>query len=96
MAWISIAVIRPSRRIPSLIRACTPGRALPNEVSSRRVTRIMTGLPIFLDSRIGICACGYPLILLPNPPPVNSLMSTTSDGSIPAYRAIGPTARAVL
>ena len=57
MEWTSRAVIRPSRRMPSRMRAWMPGRALPNEVSSRRVTRIMTGLPIFFDSSMGICAC---------------------------------------
>ena len=57
MPWMSRAVMRPSARIPSRMRAWTPGRPRPIMFSSRRVMRIMTGLPIFFDSRMGICAC---------------------------------------
>ena len=42
---MSIAVTRPSRRNPILIRPCIPGRARPMKCSSWREIRIITGLP---------------------------------------------------
>ena len=64
--------------------------------SSRRVNRIITGLPIFFDMAIGSRMLSDPAPLLPNPPPQNSATRTTFSGSTPAQRATAPTVRAVL
>ena len=77
-------------------RACTAGRARPMKFSSRRLIRIITGLPICFDIRIGSRMLIDPAPLLPNPPPQNSQTSTTFSGSTPAHRATAPTVRAVL
>jgi hypothetical protein len=45
-------------------------------VSSSRLMRIITGALSFFDSSAGIIIVTPPVILLPNPPPVYSLMNT--------------------
>ena len=59
--------------------------------------RIITGRPFsFFDSSAGIAIECAPGILLPKPPPVNSLMSTSSSGLMPTQPAIDATVRATL
>src|SRR2546430_3852161 len=53
--------------------------------------RIITGALSFFDSRAGIIDVIVPVALLPKPPPVYSLMSTTSFGSRCSQREIDPT-----
>ena len=50
--------------------------------SSSRLMRIITGALAFFDSSAGMMAEMPPVILLPNPPPVYSLMKTTLSGSM--------------
>ena len=91
-----MATIRPSLLNPNLARAWMPGRARPKKFSSCRVTRIITGLPTLRESSAGIRAWMDEEILLPNPPPQYSVMSTRSVGSIPIHRAMPASVRAVL
>lgn len=59
--------------------------------------RIITGRPFsFFDSSAGIAIVCAPGILLPKPPPVYSLMSTSSSGLIPIQPAAEATVRATL
>ena len=63
----------------------------PMYCSSSRVMRIITGAPAFLASSAGIMHCTEPVARLPKPPPVYSVMSTTSAGSSRIQRAIEAT-----
>ena len=74
---MSIAVIRPSLEKPIFMRPSRLGRARPMACSSSRLMRIITGAPSFLDSSAGMIIVSPPVILLPKPPPVYSLMNTT-------------------
>ena len=58
--------------------------------------RIITGALAFLESSAGITSEIPPVILLPNPPPVYSLVNTTLSASIFSQRAIAGTVWAVL
>jgi hypothetical protein len=60
------------------------------------VIRSITGVPVFLAISAGIAMLCDPGILLPKPPPVYSLMSTTSSGLRPTRRAMFGTVCAVL
>ena len=53
--------------------------------------RIITGAFSFFDSSAGIIDVIVPVALLPNPPPVYWLMTTTSFGSRPIHRDSEPT-----
>ena len=64
--------------------------------SSSRLIRIITGAFAFFDSSTGMISEMAPVILLPNPPPVYSLMTTTLSGSMPTQRATPGTVCAVL
>ncbi len=44
--------------------------------SSSRLMRIITGALVFFESSAGMIMVMPPVILLPNPPPVYSLMNT--------------------
>src|SRR6185295_11232784 len=76
---------------PALMRPCTAGRAPPMPCSVSRSMRIITGAFSFFDRRAGIIAVIVPVALLPKPPPVYSLMTTTSFGSRCSQRDIDPT-----
>ena len=80
MAYMSTAVMRPSLVKPAFTRAITPGRARPMKCSSSRVMRIITGAFAFFESSAGMAMKIDPGILLPNPPPVYSLIMTTWFG----------------
>ncbi len=56
----------------------------------------MTGAFAFFDSSAGMTVDTSPVILLPNPPPVYSLITTTSVGSMPTSWATAGTVCAVL
>ena len=59
--------------------------------------RIITGRPLsFFDISAGIAIDCAPGILLPNPPPVYSLISTSSSGFTPTQPATDATVRARL
>jgi hypothetical protein len=58
--------------------------------------RIITGAFAFLDNSAGIIIETPPVILLPNPPPVYSLMKTTLLGSIFSHLASTGSVRSVL
>ena len=58
--------------------------------------RIITGVPVFLAISAGIAMLCEPGILLPKPPPVYSLMRTTSSGLRPTIRAMLGTVWATL
>ena len=58
------------------------------KVSSSRLMRIITGALGFFDSSAGMISETPPVTLLPNPPPVYSLMNTTLSGSMFIQRAI--------
>ncbi len=58
--------------------------------------RIITGALAFFDSSAGITVNTELEPLLPNPPPVYSLMMTTSDGWMPTQRATAETVRMTL
>jgi hypothetical protein len=92
----STAVMRPSLRTPIRTRAASAGRARPKKYSSSRLTRIITGCPVFLASNAGIAIVCVPGILLPKPPPVYSLMMTTACGSTPTHPATDSTVCATL
>ena len=77
---MSTAVTRPSLRKPILTRASNDGRARPMKCSSSRLMRIITGAPVFFASSAGTATVCVPGILLPKPPPVYSLMTTTCVG----------------
>ncbi len=86
--------MRPSLRTPILTRPWMPVRARPMSCSSSRLMRIITGAPLsFFDNSAGMVIDTAPAALLPNPPPVYSLTSTTSAGSTPTHDAIGSTVR---
>ena len=74
---MSSAVMRPSFEKPIFTRPIMLGRARPMKCSSSRVMRIITGALHFLESSAGMMSEMAPVILLPKPPPVYSLMSTT-------------------
>jgi hypothetical protein len=93
---MSMAVMRPSLVKPTFTRPRTPGRARPMYCSSSLVTRIITGALAFFDSNTGITSEIAPVILLPKPPPVYSLMTTTLAGSMPTHRETPSTVCAVL
>ena len=59
--------------------------------SSSRVMRIITGAFAFFESSAGIMHCTEPVARLPKPPPVYSVMSTTSAGSRRSHREIDAT-----
>ena len=65
-----------------------PGRARPIKCSSSRLMRIITGALSFFDSSAGITSVSAPVILLPNPPPVYSLMKTILSSSMCIQRAM--------
>ena len=88
--------MRPSARKPVLTRASSPGRARPMKSSSSRLMRIITGRPVFFASSAGMAMLCAPGILLPKPPPVYSLMTTTSSGLIPVHCAAISTVWATL
>ena len=88
--------MRPSLRKPILTRECSAGRARPMYCSCSRVMRIITGAPVFFASSAGTTTNTVPDPLLPNPPPVYSLMMTTSSGLMPTHRATAPIVRIVL
>ena len=88
--------MRPSLENPTFIRPCRLGRPRPMKFSSSRVMRIMTGAPVFFARSAGITSVMSPVILLPNPPPVYSLINTTLLTSMPSHRAIAGTVCAVL
>ncbi len=58
--------------------------------------RIITGAPACFESNAGIALDTAPAPLLPNPPPVYSLISTIFDASIPSHAASGSTVRETL
>ena len=59
--------------------------------------RIITGRPLsFFDITAGIAMVCAPGILLPNPPPVYSLISTSSSGLMPIQPDADATVRATL
>ena len=58
--------------------------------------RIITGAFAFFESSAGMTWVIEPATLLPKPPPVYSLMITTSLGSMPTQRATAATVCAVL
>jgi hypothetical protein len=58
--------------------------------------RIITGALAFFDNSAGIAIEIAPAPLLPNPPPVYSLMSTIFDASMLSHDASGSTVRATL
>ena len=58
--------------------------------------RIITGAFAFFESSAGIAVNTDDEPLLPNPPPVYSLMMTTFSRSMPTQRATAPTVRIVL
>src|SRR6266566_518338 len=93
---MSIARILPSFLKPTLVRARIPGRARPMKCSSSRVMRIITGALAFFDSSAGIAVKIELGILLPNPPPVYSLMNTICSGGMPTHRATDATDCTVL
>src|SRR5215510_674573 len=62
-------------------------RAEPSAYSSARLTRIITGLPNFLDMNAGMTMDGYAVPLEPKPPPQYSAISTTSSGFSPSICA---------
>ena len=93
---MSTAVTRPSLRKPILTRAINDGRWRPMKCSSSRLMRIITGPPIFFASSAGTATVYVPGILLPNPPPVYSLMTTTCSGLMPTQRAADSTVRMTL
>ena len=64
--------------------------------SSSRVMRIMTGALAFFDRSAGMIIETPPVTLLPNPPPVYSLMNTILSGSRCSHRATAGTVCAVL
>ena len=73
-----------------------PGRARPMKCSSSRVIRIITGALAFFDRSAGMAIEMAPGILLPKPPPVYSLMTTTLSGVMPVQRATDATVCTVL
>ena len=93
---MSTAVMRPSLAKPTFVRDRMPGRARPIKCSSSRLTRIITGAFSFFDSSAGITRVSAPVILLPNPPPVYSLMKTILSSSMCIQRAIAATVWKVL
>ena len=93
---MSTAVMRPSFRKPILTRASSDGRVRPMKCSSSRLMRIITGAPIFFARSAGTATVCVPGILLPKPPPVYSLMSTTCSGRMPTHRATEATVRTTL
>jgi hypothetical protein len=84
-------VIRPSFANPIFARPRTLGRARPMKCSSSRLMRIMTGAFNLRDRIAGIIMITEPVTLLPNPPPVYSLISTTWSGFRFIQRAIAGT-----
>ena len=66
------------------------------KVSSSRLMRIITGALAFFDSSAGIIMVTPPVILLPNPPPVYSLMKTILSASMFSQRAMAGRVCAVL
>src|SRR5262249_10209299 len=75
----------------TFVRARMPGRARPMKCSSSRVMRIMTGALAFFESSAGMHIDTAPGILLPNPPPVYSLIITTWLAGTPTQRATDET-----
>ena len=89
-------MIRPSLEKPTFIRPMRLGRARPMKVSSSRLMRIITGAFAFFDRSAGITNDTPAVTLLPKPPPVYSLMSTTLPRSMFSHLAIAGTVCAVL
>ena len=93
---MSSAVTLPSFEKPTFILPIRLGRARPINVSSSRLIRIITGALTFFESSAGITSVTPPVILLPKPPPVYSLIRTTLPGSMFNHLAITGTVCAVL
>ena len=93
---MSSAIIRPSLEKPAFMRPNRLGRARPMKVSSSRLIRIITGALAFFDKSAGITRVTPPVILLPKPPPVYSLMRTTLPTSMFSHLAMAGTVCAVL
>src|SRR5271170_5357107 len=92
---MSSAVMRPSFEKPTFMRPVMLGRARPMNISSSRDRRIITGALHFFESSAGMVSEIAPVILLPNPPPVYSLMKTTLSGSGWPLASSNPSQRAM-
>ena len=73
-----------------------PAARRPMYCSSSREMRIITGALTFFDRSAGMTVNTDDDPLLPKPPPVYSLMITTSFGSMPTQRATALIVRMVL
>ncbi len=79
---ISSARIRPSLEKPIFIRPCKLGRARPMKCLLFAADAHHHRRVGFLDSNAGMIMETPPVILLPNPPPVYSLMKTILSRSM--------------
>jgi hypothetical protein len=86
----------PSLEKPTFILPMRLGRARPMNVSSSRLMRIITGALTFFERSAGMVSVTPAVTLLPNPPPVYSLIKTTLLGSMFNHLAIAGTVCEVL
>ena len=83
--------MRPSFAKPTFDAAVHRRTRAADVVLVSRLMRIITGALGFFDSSAGIIDVIVPVALLPKPPPVYSLMRTTSFGSRCSQRDTDPT-----
>ena len=82
--WCRIAVSRPSRPAPSVIR-CSCSSRCPLEVKlCGRVSASRTGRPTCRAAIAASVTCGQTIALEPKPPPTKWVITRTSDSGMPS------------